>query len=95
MFTLSFFVRMCFFLLIASFLKVISSGISSKILKEALLQQKEIEEEEVREQNPDLVFPEELKKTADDDGDDEEEDIDDFGGFSETRSQFGGWEEVC
>lgn len=76
-------------------MKVISSGISSKILKEALLQQKEIEEEEAREQNPNLVFPEELKETAEGGDDDEEEDIDDFGGFSETRSQFGGWGEVC
>lgn len=71
---------------------MISSGISSRILKEALIQQKEIEEEEAREQNPNLVFAEEPKKVAEDD---EEEDIDDFGGFSETRSQFGGWEEVC
>ncbi|XP_027172840.1 bystin isoform X1 [Coffea eugenioides] len=70
--------------------QVISSGISSKILKEALIQQKEIEEEEAQEQNPNLVFVEEPKKVAEDD---EEEDIDDFGGFSETRSQFGGWEE--
>lgn len=65
---------------------------SSKILKEAILQQKEIEEEEIREQNPNnkLVFHEEPKIAKDD----EEEDIDDFNGFSETRSQFGGWEEV-
>lgn len=65
---------------------------SSKILKEAMLQQKEIEEEETREQNPNnnLVFHEEPKSAKDD----EEEDIDEFTGFSETRSQFGGWEEV-
>lgn len=65
---------------------------SSKILKEAILQQKEIEEEEIRKQNPNnkLVFHEEPKIAKDD----EEEDIDDFNGFSETRSQFGGWEEV-
>ncbi|KAI5650377.1 hypothetical protein M9H77_36382 [Catharanthus roseus] len=72
--------------------QVISSGMSSKILKEALIQQKEIEEEEAREQNPNnnLVFHEEPKNAKDD----EEEDIDEFGGFSETRSQFGGgWDE--
>lgn len=94
MFVLSFCFACAFLTDCLIFLKVISSGISSKILKEALLQQKEIDDEEAREQNPNLVFPEELKKTADG-GDDEEEDIDDFGGFSETRSQFGGWEEVC
>lgn len=71
--------------------EIISSGMSSKILKEAMLQQKEIEEEETREQNPNnnLVFHEEPKSAKDD----EEEDIDEFTGFSETRSQFGGWEE--
>lgn len=59
---------------------------SSKILKEAMLQQKEIEEEEAREQNPNgLVFREEHVDAVEDDDDD---DFDNFGGFSETQSQY-------
>uniref|UniRef100_A0A5B7BTS1 Bystin n=1 Tax=Davidia involucrata TaxID=16924 RepID=A0A5B7BTS1_DAVIN len=69
--------------------KLISSGMSSKILKEALIQQKEIQEE-AEEQNPNkLVFPEEPPSVVASD----EEDIDEFGGFSETQSQFGGYDE--
>lgn len=72
--------------------KLISSGISSKILKEALIQQKEIQEE-ADAQNPstaNFVFPKEKAgqiQLVD------EEDIDDFAGFAETQSQFGGYEE--
>ncbi|XVE54694.1 hypothetical protein DITRI_Ditri03aG0102600 [Diplodiscus trichospermus] len=69
--------------------KMISSGMSSKILKEALLQQKEIEEEasggDVK--NAFASVEEEHNKQE------EEEDIDDFGGFSETQSQFGNYED--
>ncbi|GFP98848.1 bystin [Phtheirospermum japonicum] len=75
--------------------KLVPSSVSSKILKEALLQQKEIEHEEedennkVSEQNPDnkLVLPQfhGLKDK------DDEEDVDDFDGFSETQSRFGQW----
>ncbi|XVE54695.1 hypothetical protein DITRI_Ditri03aG0102600 [Diplodiscus trichospermus] len=68
---------------------MISSGMSSKILKEALLQQKEIEEEasggDVK--NAFASVEEEHNKQE------EEEDIDDFGGFSETQSQFGNYED--
>ncbi|XP_039018865.1 bystin-like [Hibiscus syriacus] len=69
--------------------KMISSGMSSKILKEALLQQKEIEEE-ASGGNTETAFrsvEEENNKHE------EEEDIDDFGGFSETQSQFGNYDE--
>ncbi|PSR91136.1 Bystin like [Actinidia chinensis var. chinensis] len=69
--------------------KLISSGMSSKILKEAMIQQREVQEE-VEGQNPiKQVFAEEAANAAGLD----EEDIDEFGGFSETQSQFGGYEE--
>lgn len=69
--------------------KLISSGMSSKILKEALIQQKEVQEE-AEEQNPNkLVFAEEPANDAAS----EDEEIDNFGGFSETQSQFGGFDE--
>ncbi|CAI9757147.1 unnamed protein product [Fraxinus pennsylvanica] len=69
--------------------KLVPSGMSSKILKEALSQQKEIQEEEEKKNPTGLVFSEEhgIK-----DNDYEEEDLDDFGGFSETQSQFGQWD---
>ncbi|CAH9107522.1 unnamed protein product [Cuscuta europaea] len=66
--------------------KVISSGMSSKILKEALIQQKEIEEEEAREGNHNgLVITEEPVDEIENNGDD---DLDNFLGFSETQSQY-------
>nr|GMD61839.1 bystin isoform X1 [Ipomoea batatas] len=68
-------------------LQLISTGMSSKILKEAMLQQKEIEEEETREKNPNgLVFTEERRDAGEDDDDDG--DFDNFVGFSETQSQY-------
>ncbi|OMO79715.1 Bystin [Corchorus olitorius] len=69
--------------------KMISSGISSKILKEALLQQKEVEEE-VSGGDVSKAFgsvEEQPNKHE------EEEDIDNFAGFSETQTQFGNYEE--
>ncbi|KAH7841768.1 hypothetical protein Vadar_034118 [Vaccinium darrowii] len=67
--------------------KLISSGTSS-ILKEALIQQKEINEENEGIITPNnLVFAEEPATFL------EEEDINDFGGFLETQSHFGGYEE--
>ncbi|RDX63397.1 Bystin [Mucuna pruriens] len=63
--------------------KFIASNLSSKIMKEALLQQKE---EEAHESAP--TFFEEIPN-VEEDGDD----IDDFAGFSETQSQFAGYEE--
>lgn len=71
--------------------KLISSGMSSKILKEARIQQREIEDEELEAQNPNsslLNVVEEPRK--DDDG--EEDDNDDFTGFSETQSRYGDYE---
>ncbi|XP_057460177.1 bystin [Actinidia eriantha] len=69
--------------------KLISSCMSSKILKEAMIQQREVQEE-ADGQNPiKQFFAEEAAIVAGLD----EEDIDEFGGFSETQSQFGGYEE--
>ena len=66
---------------------MISSGMSSKILKEALFQQKEIEDE-ARDQNPNSSFFAVEEEPAKD----EEEDVDDFAGFDDTQSHFGGYE---
>jgi essential nuclear protein 1 len=69
--------------------KLISTGMSSKILKEAIIQQREIQDE-VEAQNPNnIVFSKELTKAAQSD----DEDVDDFDGFPETQSQYGGFEE--
>ncbi|XVF05092.1 hypothetical protein REPUB_Repub05bG0141600 [Reevesia pubescens] len=72
--------------------KMISTGMSSKILKEALLQQKEIEEEASGGGNVQNAFGL-VEEDHNRHGEKEEEDIDDFGGFSETQSQFGNYEE--
>ncbi|KAK3014474.1 hypothetical protein RJ639_008203 [Escallonia herrerae] len=71
---------------------LISSGMSSKILKEALIQQKELREE-AESQNPSgrLVFDEQAAKAGQSDSEDDE--FDDVDGFSETQSQFGGYDE--
>ncbi|XP_044503951.1 bystin [Mangifera indica] len=71
--------------------KMISSGISSKILKEALIQQKEVLEETEEPKKNAFVFSEEDQSKQQ--VEEEEEDIDEFGGFSETQSQFGNHEE--
>ncbi|CAB4277127.1 unnamed protein product [Prunus armeniaca] len=73
--------------------KLISSGMSSKILKEALAQQREVEDEENRAQNPNNSLLNVTEDPRKDEAAEEEEDIDDFGGFSETQSRFGGHEE--
>ncbi|KAH6780816.1 bystin-like protein [Perilla frutescens var. hirtella] len=72
--------------------KLVPSAVSSKILKEALLQQKEVQREEdddgnVTHQNPslNLVFPQNHGLKEDDD----EDDVDDFEGYSENQSQYG------
>ncbi|KAL8139192.1 hypothetical protein V2J09_005193 [Rumex salicifolius] len=63
-----------------NFMKLtISENMSSKILKEALNQQREIEEEENKVQNPDyLGFANAVDERV------EEEDIDDFTGYADT-----------
>lgn len=69
--------------------KLISSNISAKIMKEAMLQQKEIQEEEDTAQgraNSSFYGVEEPPKVE------EGDDIDEFAGFSETQSEFGGYE---
>ncbi|KAI7753237.1 hypothetical protein M8C21_015630, partial [Ambrosia artemisiifolia] len=71
---------------------VLSAGMSSKILKEALIQQKEIQEETDAQNPNNIVFPEEpVNKTILVDGDDD--DVDNFAGFSDNLSQFGGYED--
>ncbi|XP_024967990.1 bystin [Cynara cardunculus var. scolymus] len=70
--------------------KLISAGMSSKILKEALIQQKEIQEETDAQNPNNIVFPEEPVTQAQVDEDD---DVDNFAGFSDNHSQFGGCEE--
>ena len=63
---------------------MISSGMSSKILKQALIQQKEIQAEE---RNPNFnALEEELPEPEGEEC--AEDQIDDFSGFSETQSQF-------
>ncbi|XP_017982941.1 PREDICTED: bystin [Theobroma cacao] len=70
--------------------KMISYGMSLKIVKEVLLQQKEIDEEDSAGNfNGAFGSVEEERNKHE-----EEEDIDDFGGFSETQSQFGNYEDI-
>ncbi|CAM8909508.1 unnamed protein product [Rhodiola kirilowii] len=69
--------------------KLISPNISSKILKEALEQQKEIEDEEERERNPHFKLIEEEQVLVE-----PEDDIDDFAGFEENKSFYDCEEEI-
>ncbi|XP_059438393.1 bystin-like [Corylus avellana] len=72
--------------------KLISSGMSSKILKEALTQQREIQDEaEGRDPNDSnsLVFAQGFTEAEE-----VQDDIDEFTGFSETQSQFGAYDEI-
>ncbi|KAK1439707.1 hypothetical protein QVD17_05527 [Tagetes erecta] len=70
--------------------KLLSEGMSSKILKEALIQQKEIQEETDAQNPNNIVFPDEhVTQTQVDDDDD----VDNFAGFDDNLSQFGGYEE--
>lgn len=62
-------------------------------MNEALLQQKEVDEEETRERNPNaIVFAEDVATRAVEEEDDD--DIDNFTGFQETQSQFGDLEVI-
>ncbi|KAG5072710.1 bystin-like [Glycine soja] len=67
----------------------IAPKLSSKIMKQALIQQKEEEKEETHENNAAANLFEEVPNFEEDGGDD----IDDFAGFSETQSQFAGYDE--
>ncbi|KAG6428678.1 hypothetical protein SASPL_112931 [Salvia splendens] len=74
--------------------KLVPSTVSAKILKEARLQQKEVQREEDNDNNvtdhdtaDKIVFPQIHGRKDDENYDDE--DVDDFEGFSETQSQFG------
>ena len=62
-------------------------------MKEALLQQKEIQEEaEAQENANNSFYAVEDTKVKEDEEVDNIDDIDEFNGFSENRSQFGGYE---
>ncbi|GAB4861810.1 snoRNA-binding rRNA-processing protein [Ancistrocladus abbreviatus] len=75
--------------------KMISTGMSSKILREALIQQREIQDEENEMVNPSHSAFAAAAAAADGPHEDEDEDdIDEFNGFSETESQFGAYDEV-
>ncbi|KAL8039801.1 hypothetical protein ABFX02_10G059900 [Erythranthe guttata] len=68
--------------------KLVPCAVSSKILKQAHLQQKEIQHEEEDNENDDVnkfVLPQ-LHGLKDND---DEDDVDDFAGFSENPTQFG------
>lgn len=73
--------------------QLIASDMSSKILKEALIQQKEIQDE-ADAQKPGAASFAFLKENADAVQLEEEEELDHFSGFSETQSQYGGNEVV-
>ncbi|KAK7284160.1 hypothetical protein RJT34_18901 [Clitoria ternatea] len=72
--------------------KLITSNITSKIIKEALLQQKELRDEDQNASNNNNFF-DRLTDTPNVPQDVADDDIDDFAGFSETQSQFAGYEE--
>ncbi|KAK1362655.1 Bystin [Heracleum sosnowskyi] len=72
--------------------KLIAADMSSKILKEALIQQKEIQDEDDA-QKPGAASFAFLKENAGAVQLEEEEELDHFTGFSETQSQYGGNEE--
>ena len=73
--------------------ELISSTMSSKILKQALAQQKEIQDEaSLQNPNSALLFAQEYvtpKGAAANDAQTDDDDIDGFDGFSETQSRFG------
>nr|XP_043620905.1 bystin [Erigeron canadensis] len=73
--------------------ELISSKMSSKILKEAFLQQKELQDEANAENPNNIVFPEDPKTQVSDDDNDIDDDVDNFAGFSDNVSQYGGNEE--
>ncbi|XP_024019041.1 bystin [Morus notabilis] len=74
--------------------KLLSSGISSKILKESLLQQREIEDEQLQAQNPNNSLLTVTEKPVRQDVEEEEDDIDDFKGFDDTHSRYGDYEDI-
>ena len=73
--------------------KLLSSGMSSKILKEALIQQREVENEEVHAQNPNnSLLTQDPPKDEVEEEEEEDDDIDKFSGFDDTRSRLGDYE---
>ncbi|XP_047950902.1 bystin-like isoform X2 [Salvia hispanica] len=75
--------------------KLVPSAVSAKILKEARLQQKEVQREEEDDNNVadhdaanKIVFPQIHGRKDDENYDDDDDDVDNFVGFSETQSQF-------
>ncbi|CAL5188340.1 unnamed protein product [Lathyrus oleraceus] len=78
---------------------LIDSHISSKIMKQALIQLKEVEDEdETNEQNVTRSsfnrLEEEPRKVEEDNNGDDIDNIDEFAGFDENQSQFGGFDEI-
>ncbi|XP_050224913.1 bystin [Mercurialis annua] len=74
--------------------RMISSDMSSKILKEAMLQQKEIQVEE-EERNPmNNAFLEADQEVARHQQQELDDDVDDFAGFSDTQTQIGDYDEI-
>ncbi|PON89749.1 Bystin [Trema orientale] len=74
--------------------KLLSSGMSSKILKVALIQQREVEDEDLHAQNPNNSLLTVTQDPPRDKGgeDDDDDDIDKFAGFDETQSRVGDYE---
>lgn len=65
---------------------LISSGMSAKILKQAQLQQREVEDDETRAQNPNALL-DITEEPHQDESDEEEDDPDEFGGFLDNRGE--------
>ncbi|KAK9937643.1 hypothetical protein M0R45_014420 [Rubus argutus] len=65
---------------------LISSGMSAKILKQAQLQQREVEDDETRAQNPNALL-DITEEPHRDESDEEEDDPDEFGGFLDNRGE--------
>lgn len=65
---------------------LISSGMSAKILKQAQLQQREVEDDETRAQNPNALL-DITEEPRQDETDGEEDDPDEFGGFLDHRGE--------
>lgn len=63
---------------------LISSGMSAKILKQAQLQQREVEDDENRAQNPNALLDITEEPIADES---DEDDPDEFGGFLDNRGE--------
>lgn len=76
--------------------KLLPSSVTSKILKEALLQQKEIQHEDNDDDAQPTDSAEKITFRVHGLKDGDDDDVDDFDGFSESQSHIGQWDfEVC